>query len=425
MRTIIARLLLAVGLCIGCAACGSGPQRVPVIILVPWDKTTDPGEYNAFMKVIHAFTTKTGIQVSVQISRGESQQLDADLAAHDPPDIADFSSPAAVAQYRGKGLKPLRGFQSNLQDYSEPWRSLAMLGTSTVYSIPVKVDIQSLLWYPVSAEKNPPTTFTELQSISRQSGTPVCLGLANGAESGWPGAKWIEDILASEYRAGAYKDWLAGTLAWNSDEVASAWEEWAALIRNSAAVPRGAQGPLTTPFNQPMNTSQCVLKHGALITTGLKSTARYSFVRFPSAAGGTSPLIVSGDFMGLFTTHPNAMKLLAYLVSPQAQDLWVHQAGGDAFSADQKVPVTEYPPGAQQAIARLLRPVAGTTFCFAADDLMVPDMAVAFWHAVLDYVNNTSTRQLSSLLDGLQLTQEGAGSSPVWSHACSGGGASG
>jgi alpha-glucoside transport system substrate-binding protein len=327
-----------------------------------------------------------------------------------------------VDQYLRRRLQPLRGLQNSLQDYAQPWRSLAMLGTGTVYSIPVKVDIESLLWYPISTVKTPPATFTELQSLSRQSGTPVCLGLASGAVSGWPGADWIEDILASRYQAGAYKDWLDGRLRWNSPEVTSAWEEWKALIRNGSAVPGGSQGALTTAFNQSMNASQCVLKHGALITTGLGSTAGYSFVRFPSAAGGASPLIVSGDFMGLFTTNPNAMKLLAYLASRPAQDIWVRQAEGDAFSANEKVPVTEYPPGAQQAIARLLRPGAGTTMCFAADDLMVPDMAAAFWQAVLDYVNKTSS--LPSLLDGLQRTQEGTGPSPLWSHACSGGGAS-
>ncbi|HEY6792295.1 MAG TPA: ABC transporter substrate-binding protein [Trebonia sp.] len=422
MRTIIARLLLAVGLCIGCAACGSAPQSAPVIILVPWDQATDPAEYNAFMAVIDQFE-KTGIQVTVQTSRAESQQLDADLAVGDPPDIADFSSPAAVKQYLHGGLRPLKGFQSRLQDYAEPWRGLAMLGTGTVYSIPVKVDIQSLLWYPASAVKTPPATFTELQSLSRQSGTPVCLGLASGAASGWPGAKWIEDILASMYGAGAYKLWLAGKLPWYSPEVTSAWEKWAALIGNGSAVPGRSQGALETAFNHAMNKSPCILKHGALITTGLKSTRGYSFARFPSAVGGTSPLIVSGDFMGLFTTNPNATKLLAYLVSSQAQDIWVHQPDGDAFSANDKVPVTEYPLGVQQRIARLLlHPGAGTTICFAADDLMVPDMAAAFWQAVLDYVNNTSS--LTSLLAGLQQTQEGAGPSPVGSHACSGGGAS-
>jgi alpha-glucoside transport system substrate-binding protein len=421
MKTIIARLLLAVSLCIGCAACGSAPQSAPVIVLVPWDKATDPGEYNAFMKVIDRFE-KTGIVVTVRTSRAESQQLDADLAAGDAPDIVDFSSPAAVDQYLGKGLKPLKGLQSSLQGYAEPWRSLAMLGTGTVYSIPVKVDIESLLWYPISTVKTPPATFTELQSLSRQSGTPVCLGLASGAASGWPGADWIEDILASRYQTGAYEDWVAGRLRWNSPEVTSAWEEWEELIRNGSAVPGGSQGALTTAFNQPMNASQCVLKHGALIATGLNSTAGYSFVRFPSAAGGASPLVVSGDFMGLFTTNPNATKLLAYLVSEQAQDIWVNQLEGDAFSANEKVPVTEYPPGAQQAVARLLYPGAGTTMCFAADDLMVPDMAAAFWQAVLDYVNNTSS--LPSLLYGLQRTQEGARPSPLWRYACSAGAAS-
>jgi alpha-glucoside transport system substrate-binding protein len=424
MRAAIARLLLAVGLCIGCAACGSAPQGAPVTILVPWDQTMNAGEHEAFMVVIRRFERRTGIQVVVRTSRAVSQQLDADLAAKDPPDIADFSSPAAVDQYLTNGLRPLAGrqIQRSLQDYAEPWRSLATLGTGTVYSIPVKADIQSLLWYRTSAEKTPPATFAELESLSRQSGTPICLGLASGAESGWPGAKWIEDILASRYQVGPYKDWLAGTLPWNSPEVTSAWKEWATLIRKSSTVPGGSQRALTTVFNQSMNSSHCLLKHGALAATGLKPTAGYRFVRFPSAAGGTSPLIVSGDFMGQFTANPNATKLLAYLVSPQAQDTWVHQPEGDAFSANEKVPVAEYPPGEQRAIARLLHPGMGTTICFAADDLMRPDMAVAFWQAVLDYVNNTSS--LPRLLDGLQRTQDGVRRSPVYGHACSGGGAS-
>lgn len=420
MRTVLTTLLLVIGLCVGCAACGGAPQSAQVTVLIPWDPTTDPGEYYAFKAVIDQFKANTGIQVTPQSSRGESQQLDADLAAGDPPDIADFSSPATLAQYVGEGLQPLRGFESSLQDYAEPWRSLAMLGTSTVYSIPVKADLQSLLWYPTSAVKTPPATFQELQSLTQQSGTPICLGLANGAVSGWPGAKWIEDILVSMYQAGTYKDWLAGTLPWNSTKVMSAWEEWEALIRNGSAVKGGANGALDTAFNQPMKDGQCVLKHGALIATGLTSTAGYSFTPFPSATGRTSPLIVSGDFMGLFTTNPDAKKLLAYLVTPQAQDIWVHRPDGDAFSADESVPVSEYPPGAQQAVARLL--LQGRergTMCFAADDLMKTDVAAAFWQAVLDYVNKPSS--VKTQLAGLQVTQEGAGPSPVWSDACSGG----
>jgi hypothetical protein len=49
-----------------------------------------------------------------------------------------------------------------------------------------------------------------------------------------------------------------------------------------------------------------------------------------------------------------------------------------------------------------------------------------FTQAVLEYVNDSSEQNLTNLLGGLQQTQQsaGAGPSPVWNSACSGGGAS-
>lgn len=417
MRTVIARLtrlLLALGLCAASVACGAAAPNATVTILIPWDPKTDSGEYNAFAAVINRFKQDTGIKVIPQVTRGVSQQLDADLAAGDPPDVADLSSPGAVNHYKPR-LRPL---QISLRDYAQPWRGLAMLGTGAVYTVPVKADVQSLIWYWTSAFRSPPTRWAALQSLSRQRGTPWCLGLASGVVSGWPGANWIADILMSRYQVGAYKDWLHGTLAWDSPQVTYAWHEWGALMRYGAAVPGGVVGALTTPFKKAMSSGRCAVEHGALTATGLTSTAGYSYVRFPSASGAASPALVSGDFMGLFTGNPNARRLLTYLASKEAQALWVAQAGGDAFSADQAVRLTDYPQGVRRDIAGLLQPGAGTTLCFAAGDVMVPDVSAAFSQAVLEYVNNPHS--LNNLLGSLQRTQQGAGPSPVWNLACSG-----
>lgn len=53
-------------------------------------------------------------------------------------------------------------------------------------------------------------------------------------------------------------------------------------------------------------------------------------------SGQAPPILVSGDFMGLFTRNQDARNLLTYLASRRAQTLWVEQAG-HAFSADQAV----------------------------------------------------------------------------------------
>jgi alpha-glucoside transport system substrate-binding protein len=406
---------------VACAACGGTTPNAnaAVTILIPWDPKADAGEYNAFKAVTDQFRRNTGIEVNLQVTRGVPQQLEADLAAGDPPDVADLASAGALYQFKDY-LQPLR--QISLRNYAQPWRGLATLGKGTVYAVPVKVDVQSLIWYSANAVKPPPATWTALQAASGRSGTPWCLGLASGTVSGWPGADWIADLLLSRYQVGAYKDWLRGALPWNSPQVTYAWDEWGNLLGHGSAVNGGVTGAMTTSFNQARKTGSCTLEHGALIATGLTSTTGYNYARFPSVSGGASPTLVSGDFMGLLKKNDtNAVKLLQYLASPQAQALWVRQDGGDAFSADQEVTPALYPEGVRRDIAGLLQPEAGTELCFAAGDVMTPDVDNAYNQAVLEYVNNLrSPQNLHNLLRSLQRTQRGAGSSPVWNLACSG-----
>ena len=410
-------LLLALGLGAACAACGGPAESQAVTIMIPWSMTTgDTGEYRAFAAVKKKFEAETGITVHPEVTRAVTQQLEADLSAGNPPDLVDLPSPGAVEQYEAKGsLQPL---SVDLSSYDQPWRGLAKSEQGTVYAVPVKADVKSLIWYDTSALTSPPASWKALENLSGH-GTPWCLGLASGSTSGWPGADWVADLLLSRHQAGDYTRWLGGQLSWKSPEVKDAWQTWGALMRYGAAIDGGAPGALITEFNQAakgMASGGCEVEHGALSATGLPSTAGYGYVVLPSGAGPAAPVMVSGDFMGLFTANPDARKFLAYLASDEAQTLWVHQAGGHAFSADSEVPPAAYPPGAQQKIAGLLQPSAGTALCFDAADMMVPDVSAAFEQAALEYINDRST--LPALLAGLQKTQRGAGSSPVAERVC-------
>lgn len=413
MRAVIA-LLLALGLGAACAACGGAARSQAVTIMVPWSVGT--GEYSAFAAVMNKFEAETGIQVRPQVTRAVAQQLDADLSAGSPPDLVDLPNPGAVEQYEAEGhLQPVT---VDLSAYDQPWRGLAESAKGTVYAVPVKADIKSLIWYNTDAVTPPPASWNALQDISGH-GTPWCLGLASGSTSGWPGADWVADLLLSRHQAGDYTKWLAGQLSWESAEVTDAWQAWGTLMRHGAAVHGGIKGALFTQFNNAANgmaTGGCQLEHGALSATGLTSTVGYGYVVLPSVTGPAAPMMVSGDFMGLFTSNPDARKFLTYLASDEAQRLWVRQAGGHAFSADSAVPPAAYPPGVQRQIAGLLQPSAGTALCFDAGDMMVPDMSTAFQQAALRYINNHST--LTVLLRGLQKTQRGAGSSPGAKLAC-------
>lgn len=403
--------LLALGLCAAAAGCAGMAQGDTVTILVPWDHGS--AEYKAFGTVLNRFERRNSVQVVVESSRAPILQLDADRAAGDLPDLVDLPSPGSVYQLRNL-LKPLN--VDLLRSYDQPWRGLAELGTGRVYAVPVKADVKSLIWYNTRALRTPPKSWAALKNLSRH-GTPWCLGLASGSASGWPGADWVAEILLSMDHAATYEHWLGGELQWSSLAVRTAWTTWGMLMRNGAAISGGSEGALETAFSKAagkMASGQCELEHGALSATGLKLTARYGYVPFPSISGTPSPILVSGDFMGLFTKNQNARKLLAYLASPPAQTRWVNQPGY-AFSADQAVAPAAYPAGEQQHIARLFQP-AGRTLCFSADDMMLPDVSAAFEQAVLDYVNDRAS--LLSVLGGMQRTQRGAGSSLLAKDAC-------
>lgn len=411
MRKAIARgtrFLLAIGVGASAVSCGVTSPSDTVTIMIPWARGT--GEYNAFAAVVSKFENDNrDVEVNLEVTRAVAQQLDADLAAHDPPDLVDLPSPAAVKQYEGKGLRPLG---ISLSSYDQPWRGLAESAAGTVYAIPVKADVKSLIWYRIGV--SPPASWQALESISSR-GSPWCLGLASGAASGWPGADWIADILLSGHGAGTYESWLGGTLPWTSPAIEDAWQTWGSLMRDGAAIGGGAAAALKTPFDSAM-TARCELEHGALSATGLTSTRRYRYVRFPDRSRAAAPILVSGDFMGLFTGNQNARKLLSFLASDKAQALWVRQPGGYAMSADSAVRPAAYLSKVQRTIAGLLQPAAGTELCFGALDMMLPDVSVAFSQAVLDYVNDHNS--LATLLRGLQQTQRGTGQSPVASRAC-------
>ena len=432
MRTSVARLariLPALGLCAVSAGCGGSPQNAAVSVIVPW--AAGSNEYSAFQAVIKPFEDQEHVQVILQSTQAVTQQLDADLAAGDRPDVVDLPSPAAVRQYEKPGdLRPLHGI--SLSSYDEPWRSLAE-SEGTLYAVPVKADVKSLIWYNEGILPSPPTTWAELQDLSRQ-GTPWCLGLASGPTSGWPGDDWVADILLSMSgnNVDRYVDWLGGQLAWTSSQVRDAWQTWGALMRYGAAVYGGAlgapgalktaPGALKTAYNSSMferlmTTGQCELERGALAATGLTPAAGNNFTLFPPISGTISPLLVSGDFMGQFSANPNATALLRYLASPKAQSVWVKQPAGYAFSADNDTAVSSsYPEGVQRQIAGLLKPGAGRELCFSAEDMMTPDMSAAFSQAILDYTDDPGS--LTKLLHGLQTTQQAAGSSRVAQLAC-------
>jgi alpha-glucoside transport system substrate-binding protein len=398
-------LRLLVSLSLVAAACGcSGPaDGGTVSILVAWGGT----ELKAFDAVIDTFEQRTGISVDVESTRALDQELGGDLQEGDPPDVAALPSIGSISQYASDGaLKPLNGL-IDPADYGPPWSDLMRPINSRLYTVPVKADVKSLIWYDPAMFPNQsklPTTWAKLLAFDRfvegTGGSPWCLAVSSTSTSGWPGTDWIADILLSRYGPGTYQRWVSGELPWTSGPVENAWLMWGQLIGGQHAVYRGLGGALGTGVGDVYpRPGGCYLQHGTLVDEGFPTGKRgepilggTAFGSFPFPALGASTagaIQVSADFMGLFRDTTQARALIRYLTSTPAQKEWVGYAGADGFSPDNQVPVSAYPNPATKKIAAMLTS-GKRELCFGASDAMSPDLSVAFDQAILEYLADPS-----------------------------------
>jgi len=425
-RAGVARVVVALGLVAAACGCGGSAGGGNVSILVAWSGA----ELKAFQSVVAAFDKSYRVDVQVEPTRALTQELGADLAGGDPPDVAALPSIGAIGQYARDGeLKPLDGLVDTAE-YGSPWSDLMRpLGGRHVYTVPVKADVKSLVWYDPAMfrGREVPTTWPRLlafdRTIESAGGSPWCLALSSPPTSGWPGTDWIADILLSKYGPQTYQNWVSGRLPWTSGPVERSWLLWGQLVGGGSAIYHGRDAALVAGVGSVYpRPGRCYLQHGTLVDEGFPANREgqpawqgtdFGSFPFPSlGAAAPGAIQVSADFIGMFHDTPQARELIRYLASAQGQKEWVHYAGGDGFSADARVPVSAYPNAATKKIAALLTSGDRRELCFGASDAMSPDLSAAFDQAILEYLADP-TALVSTILPELAKVPPGAGRPPA------------
>jgi alpha-glucoside transport system substrate-binding protein len=272
------------------------------------------------------------------------------------------------------------------------------------------------MWYSPSVSSQfatPPVTWDDLESALAENpgdaASDWCIGLESGAASGWPATDWIEDIVLRQSGPDVYEQWYKGEIAWTSPEISSAFELFAGVLENAYG---GANAILTTNFEvggDPLFASPpgCQLHHqGSFITgqgafKGKAAGTDYDFFPFPDInASFAGSVEGAGDLFGMFHDTDAAKQLMAYLVTAEAQDIWV-QIGG-ALSPNKNA--QSYPDDIAKRSAELL--VNASYLAFDASDLMPNAMNTAFWQAALDLAQDPS--KVDSILAELDKVQADA-----------------
>jgi alpha-glucoside transport system substrate-binding protein len=396
-----AAAVTAVLLAVATAACASD-DKGSVSVLGTW--TGHEGDM--FEQVLGAFQKKTGIKVRYTGTRAVGEVLASAVQRGFPPDVAVLPGPGELRTYVGHGLQPLDGVL-DVGTLGPLWRNLQKLGFDRQYAVTVKADLKSLIWYNTKQFASAPATWSDL------AGKRWCLGMEATSASGWPGTDWVEDLLLHT-ASDAYPQWASGKETWSGSGVSQAWQSWGEKLTAPGAVPGGLSTALLTNFKvagMALTTDppRCAANHQASFALADYSTNNNVGVTpFPDSA--TAPgrkWEVSADLAGMFNNTPQARKLLQYLASDDAQQIWPRNSGGTVFSAN------TFPPAVYSTIykarwsAYIAAVLAGracndgpdwcmhpdqTTLCFDASGLMPSAVSSAFDRAIVEYLTGLDSK---------------------------------
>lgn len=412
LKKSLSVLLIGV-LLIGGLSAVSFAQEKKVSIAVTWSGE----ELEAFKKTIKIFEENTGIDVTVEsVGRDIATVLVTRVEGGNPPDVAAIPNPGQMEEFVKKdALVSLD--DSIVEDHPKAFVDLASVD-GDLYGVFLSADLKSLVWYnPKEFEKNDyeiPETWDELIDLSDQivadGGTPWCIGLESGAASGWPGTDWIEDIMLRTAGPDMYDAWVNHDIEWTDAVVHRAWEKFGSIIKNRDYVFGGTTGALTINFGDSVaglftDPPRCYMHRQATFIQSfikdqnpdLVAGEDYDvFVLPPIDEEHGNPLLGAGDLVSAFNDTPAAHKLMEFLASAEAQEVWVEELG--KLAVNTKVSSDVYPDPITAKAAGIL--AEAETFRFDGSDLMPSAVGSGtFWTGIMDYVSGKNLEKVLKAIE--------------------------
>jgi alpha-glucoside transport system substrate-binding protein len=376
-------------------------------------------EEDSFRAMIAPWEECSGATVNYVGSRDLAAQLTTGIASGSLPDVAGLPGPGLMKEWYDQGaLKPLDFVDFATYEANTPpgFAAAGKASDDKLLGIFTKAAVKGLIYYNTANwEGGDPATFDEMNTAARGavSGDQKewCIGVESGAASGWPGTDWIEDIVLRQSGPDVYDAWVAGEQKWTSPEIKSAFETFGDAVANAFG---GSNYIVTTNFGKAANPmfedpAGCLLHHQAsFITDFFKNEAGakdgdFDFFVMPDINPEFSGAITTaGDLFGMFNDTPQAQSLINYLLTAEAQQIWVERGG--FISMNKNVPIEAYPDDTSRRSAEIL--AGASTAKFDASDLMPNEMNQKFFESIVAFVQNPG--DIDSILADLDATQADA-----------------
>jgi alpha-glucoside transport system substrate-binding protein len=355
---------------------------------------------NPDINVIYSGTAEFETLISVRVEAG------------DPPDIAAFPQPGAVAKLAREGkLVPLWDAALALYDkeYQPAWKELSQVD-GVPYGMFHRVNAKGWVWYNKPAWKEAgwevPTTWDELTALEASMQdtdiVPWCDGIASGAATGWKGTDWVENLMLRTQPVSVYDQWVAGQLPFTSDEVRNAWSYLTTIWMDPTMTYGGPQTIALTNFRDPAawlfdDPAKCWMHmQGSFVTDFFPQAVQDDldnqvgvFMLPPIDPNLPFTLEVGGDQYVVFTgkDRPEVRKFIEFLATPESVKPWAEQ-GGSLFPHKNQ-DLSWYPTELERNMAESITTAQAARF--DGSDNMASDLNLAFWKGVTDWVSGNRT----------------------------------
>jgi alpha-glucoside transport system substrate-binding protein len=384
-------------------------------------------EQEAFQKVLTQFTKNTGIKTKYESARDFLPVIRTRLAAGNPPEVAIIPRPGVVAELaRDDSLIPLEdlGLDPDKinENYSDTWTSLATVDDK-LYGVVAKANSKSLIWYkPTSFQQNGfqiPKTWDELMTITEKYKSmgkdPWAVG-AQGRDNSWTLTDWFENIYARQAGKDNYTKLFNGDLAFNDQTVKDTLNTMTSVI-NDKYVAGGIDTALAIGFVDGIGrvfsknpVAEMYMEGGFVggialgqVNPSLKIGTDIDSFPWPEIkAENGNPLVGGGDVASAFVNDEDAAKLIEYLSTPEAGDIWV--STGAIASPNEGVNSSDYPNELVSKEAEQLK--SAKSFLFDGSDLLPGTLGQEFGTLLQQIVKNPDN--MNGLLDAYQAGAEKA-----------------
>lgn len=312
-------------------------------------------EATGIQDALDVFAERNGMTVTHTGARDFSDQINAQAAAGNPPDIAMFPQPGKILDFAEQEF--LLPIPDDIEATVRPQWPDGTLETYTYegdpYAFQAKTDLKSIVWYNNQIFSDGgyevPTTLDELFSLTETMNadgvTPWCVGIESGPATGWPFTDWMEDMTLRLQGPEFYDQWVANEVPFDDpavieigQTVLDLWNTEGNVYAPGGSIAASAHSDQLGPA---LVDGQCAMVRQASFFaaflpegTPVGPDGTIDVFYFPAADEGSQPVLTAGNAPAAFRDAPEVWAVMEYLGSAEyAEERQKSQreiAGGDA-----------------------------------------------------------------------------------------------